>query len=320
MSPVTAPRRPSPEPTLGERAAVRAESAPKPVPVAVGGVNVRRGPAVAEGSPLWNDVREGLRRNRLWFILGWNDIRSRYRRTILGPFWTVLSTATLVGALGFVNAVLWNISISTYLPYFCAGYISWLLFQTIIGESCSSIIASEAIVKVVRVPYSVFVFRVLTRNVIVFGHNLTIFVLVALIFGVTVSTNTLLLPVGLALAVLNYAWIGLLLAVVCARFRDVIQLVTNITTILFFVTPVFWQPSQLDAAPVARHILADANFAYHIVDVIRAPLLGQSAGTAILHLSRHECRARVCLDLSGDAAVLQPDRLLAVTNGCDRPR
>jgi ABC-type polysaccharide/polyol phosphate export permease len=276
MSPVTAPRRPSPEAPLGERAAVRAESAPKPGPVAVGGVNPRRGPAIAESSPLWSDLREGLRRNRLWFILGWNDIRSRYRRTILGPFWTVLSTATLVGALGFVNAVLWNISIATYLPYFCAGYISWLLFQTIINESCSSIIASEAIVKVMRVPYSVFVLRVLTRNLIVFAHNLTIFVLVALIFSTKVSAYTLLLPVGLALAAVNYLWISLLLAVVCARFRDVIQLVTNVTTILFFVTPVFWQPSQLDAAPGARYLLADANFAYHLVEVIRAPLLGQA--------------------------------------------
>jgi lipopolysaccharide transport system permease protein len=92
---------------------------------------------------------------------------------------------------------------------------------------------------------------------------------------VTVSANTLLLPVGLALAVVNYAWIGMLLAIVCARFRDVIQLVTNMTTVLFFVTPIFWQPEQLQAAPMARFILADANPAYHIVDVIRAPLLGQ---------------------------------------------
>jgi ABC-type polysaccharide/polyol phosphate export permease len=260
---------------VDELAAVTAESAPETGSVGAAGVNAQRRRAVAEGSPLWRDLREGLRRNRLWFILGWNDIRSRYRRTMLGPFWTVLSTATLVGALGFVNAVLWNISISTYLPYFCAGYISWLLFQTIVIESCSSIIASESIVKVLRVPYSVFLFRVLTRNVIVFGHNLTIFILVALIFRVTVSADTLLLPLGLALAVLNYAWIGLLLAVVCARFRDVIQLVTNVTTILFFVTPIFWQPSQLASAPVAKFILADANLAYHIVDVIRAPLLGQ---------------------------------------------
>jgi ABC-type polysaccharide/polyol phosphate export permease len=249
--------------------------------------------AAAERGPLWSDLTEGVRRHRLWFTLGWNDIRARYRRTVLGPFWTVLSTATLVGALGFVNAVLWKIPISTYLPFFCAGYISWLLFITIVNESCSSIIASESIVKVVRVPYSVFVFRVLTRNLMVFGHNLTVFVLVALIFGVPLTKYTLLLPLGVALAVVNYAWVGMLLAVICARFRDVIQLIANMSTVLFFVTPIFWQPAQLDAVPAARFVLADANFAYHLVEVIRAPLLGQApdplsfiylAGAAVLGL------------------------------------
>ena len=229
----------------------------------------------ARQSPMWTDLRDGLRRRHLWLNLAWKDIRARYRRTVIGPFWTVLSTAVLVGALGFVNSTLWHIDISTYLPFFCAGYIAWLLFITIINESGSSIVAAEATVKAIRIPYSVFIFRVLTRNVIVFGHNLLVYIAVALIFGVAPSVNMLLLPVGLALALLNYVWISLLLAVVCARFRDVIQLVASLSMILFFVTPIFWQPAQLGSAPAARFLLADANFAYHLIDVVRAPLLGQ---------------------------------------------
>jgi ABC-type polysaccharide/polyol phosphate export permease len=228
------------------------------------------------GDPLLLDLRQGLRRYHLWLNLGWNDIRSRYRRTVLGPFWTVLSTATLVGALGMVNAILWHIAIATYLPFFCAGYISWLLFLTVVNESGSALTDAEATIKSIRIPYCVFVFRVLLRNVIVFGHNLTIFVAVAVIFGTWPSTSTLLLPVGVVLAAVNYAWIGFLLAVIGARFRDVIPLVTNLTTVLFFITPIFWQPAQLDAVPAARFALADANFAYHLIEVIRAPLLGQT--------------------------------------------
>ncbi|HTV90747.1 MAG TPA: ABC transporter permease [Stellaceae bacterium] len=227
-------------------------------------------------NPVWEDISEGLRRHHLWLNLGWNDIRSRYRRTVIGPFWTVLSTATLVGALGFVNSTLWHTPISSYLPFFCAGYISWLLFVTILTESGSSIIAAEATIKAIRVPYSVFVLRVLTRNLIVFGHNLLVFIVVALIFRVKLTIGTLFLPIGLALAVLNYLWISLILAVICARFRDVIQLIANLSTVLFFITPIFWKPSQLASVPAARFVLADANFAYHLVDVIRSPLLGQT--------------------------------------------
>ena len=226
--------------------------------------------------PLIADLREGFGRWHLWFNLAWKDIRSRYRRTVIGPFWTVVSTATLVGALGFVNATLWHVEIAIYLPFFCAGYIAWLLFITIVNESGPSLTTAEASIKAIRIPYSIFIFRVLTRNLIVFGHNLAVFVLVALIFRLQPTASMLLLPVGLAFAMVNYLWISLLLAVICARFRDVIQLVANVSTVLFFVTPIFWRPEQLASVPIARFLLADANFAYHLVDVIRAPLLGSA--------------------------------------------
>ena len=165
MSPITASRPPGRAATVGE-IAVAADSPPETAGCRwryryrrAAGAGGRRGQSAlarcARRAPAQPSVVDS-RLERHPLALSPHNV---------GPFWTVLSTATLVGALGFVNAVLWNISISTYLPYFCAGYISWLLFQTIIIESCSSIIASEAIVKVVRVPYSVFIFRVLTRNV-----------------------------------------------------------------------------------------------------------------------------------------------------------
>ena len=261
---------------------MKVETIGKPAPVSANLAVAAAGRRLAKTGrrdPLWADVRDGLGRYHLWLNLGWNDIRARYRRTVLGPFWTSLSTATLVAALGFVNSILWRIPIATYLPFFCAGYISWLLFLTILTESGPSIITAESVIRAIRIPYSVFIFRLLTRNLIVFGHNLAVFVLVALIFRSPLTANTLLLPVGLALAVVNYAWISLLLAVICARFRDVIQLVTNLSTILFFVTPIFWKPEQLNAVPTARFVLADANFVYHLVEVIRAPLLGQMPPT-----------------------------------------
>ncbi|HEU0157560.1 MAG TPA: ABC transporter permease [Stellaceae bacterium] len=230
----------------------------------------------ATRSPLWTDLAEGLRRRRLWVNLAWKDIRSRYRRTVIGPFWTVLSTGTLVAALGFVNSTLWHIDISTYLPFFCAGYISWLLFTNILNESGPNLIAVETTLKALPIPYSVFSFRLLVRNLIVFFHNLVIYIIVAVLFKVQLTASTLLLPVGLALALVNYLWISLILAAICARFRDIIQLVANLSMILFFVTPIFWQPSQLASVPVAQFVLVDANFIYHLIDVVRTPLLGKT--------------------------------------------
>ncbi|MGH6741115.1 MAG: ABC transporter permease, partial [Bradyrhizobium sp.] len=222
--------------------AAPAGTAPAPIRV-LGGP----GRLATPRDPLADDLRQGLGRYHLWCNLAWNDIRSRYRRTILGPFWTVLSTATLVAALGMVNAILWHTAIATYLPFFCAGYISWLLFLSIVNESGSALIDAELTIKSIRIPYCIFILRVVLRNLIVFAHNLSIFVVVAIIFGKWPTASIFLLPIGMALATLNYVWISLLLAVIGARFRDVIPLVTNLTTVLFFITPIFWQPAQLEA-------------------------------------------------------------------------
>jgi lipopolysaccharide transport system permease protein len=65
---------------------------------------------ILHGSPSWlgrqklaaTDFAGGLRMARLIAALGWLDIRLRYRGSLLGPFWLTLSTAVMVGALGFV--------------------------------------------------------------------------------------------------------------------------------------------------------------------------------------------------------------------------
>ena len=227
-------------------------------------------------APVFADMLDGSGRWHLWRALAWKDIKGRYRRTVIGPLWTVLSTAILVSTLGVVYGLLWHENIATYLPYFCAGYISWFLFSTIVNESGTALIIEEATLKSIRVPYSVFIFRVITRNVIVFAHNLVIFALVAVIFEVHVGWQIFLMPLGLSLSLPNYFWISLLLATICARFRDIIQLVINLTSILFFVTPIFFEPSRLASSRVATLLLVTANPAYHLVEVIRAPLLGQA--------------------------------------------
>lgn len=227
-------------------------------------------------APVYADMLDGSGRWHLWWALAWRDIKGRYRRTIIGPFWTALNTAILVTTLGSVYALLWHEDPATYLPFFCAGYISWYLFSTIVSESGTALIAEEATVKSIRIPYTVFIFRVITRNVVVFAHNLVVFLLVAVIFQLHWDWKILLLPIGLLLSLPNYFWIALLLATVCARFRDVIQFVGNLIQILFFVTPIFWEPSRLARNPVAEFVFVTANPAYHLVEIIRAPLLGRA--------------------------------------------
>ena len=67
------------------------------------------------------DLIEGLERWELWSTLGWHDIRQRYRRSVVGPFWLTLSMGVMVAGLAYLYAGLMGQNIKTYLPYVSLG-------------------------------------------------------------------------------------------------------------------------------------------------------------------------------------------------------
>lgn len=221
-----------------------------------------------------DDLVEGLRRWRLWSRLGWHDIRKRYRRSVLGPFWLTLSMAVMVASLGLIYGTLFRLDLTGYLPFLAVGLATWTLVSSFLNEGCISFIELEPLIKNVRTPMSVHVLRVLWRNLIIYGHNIVIFVAVALVFGVWPGATALLALGGLALLLINAGWIMLLFGMVCTRFRDVPPIIASVVQLLFFVTPVMWKPELLGD----RRYLMVLNPFHHLIEVIRAPLLGQVPG------------------------------------------
>ena len=78
------------------------------------------------------DLKESLCLWRLWTLLGWLEIRQRYARSKLGPFWLTVSMGILVGTMSVVYGALLGQDLSTYLPMLAIGIVVWTLFSTII--------------------------------------------------------------------------------------------------------------------------------------------------------------------------------------------
>jgi homopolymeric O-antigen transport system permease protein len=219
------------------------------------------------------DFTEGATAWRMWGRLAWQEIKRRYRRTTIGPFWTSLSLGIFITVLGVVWARLWNQDPKTYLPFLCAGMISWNFVQANINDGCMVFVGGEPFIKQQAFPYSLLAYSLVWRNVIIFAHNLAIFVIIAFYAGVPVNSASLLVIPGLILNSLNGAWIATILGVVCARFRDLFQVVISIMQISMFVTPIFFTREQL--GPRGGRFV-DYNVLYHYVEVIRSPLLGRA--------------------------------------------
>jgi len=219
------------------------------------------------------DVIAGIQALNIWGRLGWRDTKRRYRRTLFGPFWSTVSLGLFVVSLGLLWANLWGQNVKTYLPYLTSGMLCWALFSAICTEGCASFVAQELLIKQLRISYTLLACATVWRNVIVFFHNIIIYVMVGLYGGVPVTWATLLVVPGFALLWLNMIWIATLLGAACTRYRDIQQLISNLLQISLFLTPIFWTPEQLKGRMA---VLVTYNPLYHLIDIVRGPLLGNA--------------------------------------------
>ncbi|WP_199030306.1 ABC transporter permease [Ralstonia sp. ASV6] len=218
-----------------------------------------------------DDLLMGVCAGRIWGTLGWHDIKQRYRRSVIGPFWFTLSTALMVVVLGALYSTLLNQEIRDYLPYLAVGLVIWQYLGTVANEGCMAFIGSAYLIKQMRIPLSIHVCRIAWRNFAILLHSLPVVVILLVGFGRWPKWEFLLVPLGLGLLLLHGIWVGVTLGILCARFRDIPPIVANLIQIVFFFTPVMWSPEILKG----RAWIAEYNPLYHLIETVRAPITGR---------------------------------------------
>ena len=210
-------------------------------------------------SRAWDDWWKGTRNVELWSTLAWYDIVLRYRRSMLGPLWLTISMGFLLLGMGPLYSQLFNVPRTTFFPHLTLGIIFWNFFTTTINEGCNVFVVAAPYLKHAEFPGSVFVWRSLARNVIQLAHHMVLYIPVAIWAGVPLSPRMLLFIPGMIVVLVNLHAMSITLGIVCARFRDVIQIVTSTLQLLMFLTPVFWFPeSPLQPIGAAARRRADA--------------------------------------------------------------
>ncbi|MDP1664045.1 MAG: ABC transporter permease [Methylobacter sp.] len=220
-----------------------------------------------------SDIALAIRRYSMVGMLGWQDVRQRYQRSALGPFWLTITMGVMIGTIGIVFGQIFNSTMADFLPFLATGIIFWGFISSVIIEGCTGFIAAEAIIKQLPIPLFVHVLRMIWRNILILAHNIVIFPLVFLAVGKPLSWIAFISIPGLLLVVVNLTWIALVLGILCARYRDLPQIVGSILQVLFYLTPIMWMPNLLPQR--AGLYLLDLNPAYHLLEIVRAPLLGQ---------------------------------------------
>lgn len=219
------------------------------------------------------DLKDGVRLWRLIWMLGLSDIKLRYRGSALGPFWLTISMGVQVGAMAFLYADLFHTDIHTYLPYLSISIVLWGYLNSLISDGCVCFSSADSLIKGTRMPFTVHAARSVVRNTIVFGHNLVVVVIVFAIMRVHQSLYSLMAIPAFLLWLVDAFAISLLFGALCARFRDVPQIIMALMQIAFFVTPIMWYAKILETHPRAD-LLIRLNPFFYILEILRAPLLG----------------------------------------------
>lgn len=226
----------------------------------------------------WADLVRGFNQHELWLQLGWQDIKQRYRRSVLGPLWITIATGAMAVALGLLYSLLFQQELSYFLPHVTVGLIIWGFISGCVREGSTVFIENEGLIKQLPSALSVHVYRLVWRQLLFLAHNMIIWVILVAVFRPDLGWEFLLAIPALALLVANGVWVTMFFGIVATRYRDVAPLLESMIQLVFYMTPIVWTTKTLEeqgGAVAERARIAELNPLYHYLEIVRAPLTGQ---------------------------------------------
>lgn len=226
-------------------------------------------------STLVDDFLEALRLHRVWLRFGWMDLKLRNRRSFLGPWWLTLNSAIYMFTIGVLFSFIFGEGVrSRYLPYFGAGYLIWLFISHVANESTNVFRNAKKFILHRNLPQPVWVYEMMWKNILIILYILPIYLVVMVAYRMTPGVVIFTVLPAFALLVVNMTWIATLLGIACLRYRDLGGAVQSLVRVGYLFTPILWQVEMLGE----HRLVVDLNPAYHMIETLRAPLLGEWPG------------------------------------------
>lgn len=80
------------------------------------------------------DLIQAIKAKDLWLYLGYYDVMAKYKRTYLGPIWSIIITIVSIGCMAFLGAALFKSNLKNFLPYVACGIVIWVYLSSLILE------------------------------------------------------------------------------------------------------------------------------------------------------------------------------------------
>jgi lipopolysaccharide transport system permease protein len=208
---------------------------------------------------------------QIWTHLARRDLRVRYSRTRLGPWWSSISLGALIFGISIATALIAQDPIREYLPRVAVSLLVWTFFSNILLESIELFSVERGILLNTRVHELSLILRVVYRQLLLSLYNLPVVFVCVIAGGSQLTFRLLLLPVLLLVAGLGLILPSFLIAMLTLLRRDFAQIIPSAVQLMFFVSPVMWETPSTGRLST----LAQINPIAWMLEATRALTLGE---------------------------------------------
>lgn len=207
-----------------------------------------------------------------WFHLVLSDLRARWRRSFFGILWSMLQPLGLTILISIVFSQIFNSTLAEYAPYILSGVIIWEYIAFNVTGGSMAFVQADAYIKQTKHPLAIYTLRNVLSGLIVLAVasvSLIGWVLVVMPqnFGWCWLAALTIFPI---LAMFVWPW-ATMMAYFSTRFRDLPHALGLMLQAIWFVSPVYFEDSIFRRGNL--HALLDYNPIYHLLQIVRAPLL-----------------------------------------------
>jgi lipopolysaccharide transport system permease protein len=219
------------------------------------------------------DLAQLWKRRELIFFMTFRDIQLRYRQTLLGAGWAVLQPllSTVVFAVFFGRLAGMPSDGAPYPVFALAGLIPWQLFAYALLQSSNSLVENQNILRKVSFPRVIVPIASVGAGVVDFCVSFLLLLAAMAWYRVVPTPRVLVLPLLMLLALVTALGVGLWLATLNVRYRDIRYTVPFLSQLWFFATPVVYPASIV---PARWRPLLGLNPMSGVVEGFRWSLLG----------------------------------------------
>lgn len=198
------------------------------------------------------------------------DIKLKYRRSVIGFFWSILNPLLMMCVITAVFQNLFRMNVDNFAVYYLTGWCVFNFVTEATNGAMTSILNSSSLIRKVYIPKYIFPMQKCVFSFVNMLFSLAALFVVMLVLGVGFTWKLLLVPLPLILALVFSVGLGMILATAAVFFRDMIHLYTVFTMVWMYLTPIIY---PMEILSEAMQCVVKMNPMYYYVDYFRQLVL-----------------------------------------------